>query len=187
VIEVASLLEEKWFVLGPIIARQHDELLRPLVEHGVEVVLKSGRMPPPPPDLQGEELKIEFVSMLAQAQHAITTNSVDRWLGFVTMTSQIPSKQDVVDVVDADKMVREYGDMINVPSDFMVDPRKVEELRAARNAALAEKEQAALAEQNSKTAKNLATAPTSEANALTELMNGVSGYQSPNAVEAGAL
>jgi hypothetical protein len=48
---------------------------------------------------------------------------------------------------------------------------------------MAAKEQAAAMEQQSKTVRNMATAPTGNQNALTDVMNMFSGYGSPSGVE----
>ena len=36
-------------------------------------MLKAGMVPPPPPDLQGQDLNVELVSVLAQAQRAVAS------------------------------------------------------------------------------------------------------------------
>lgn len=75
--EVAERHEEKLLMLGPVLERLHNELLDPLVDITFTRMLQAGIVPPAPEELQGMDLNVEFVSMLAQAQRAIGTNSVD--------------------------------------------------------------------------------------------------------------
>ncbi|MHB1371260.1 MAG: portal protein, partial [Pseudomonadaceae bacterium] len=79
--EVAERHEEKLLMLGPVLERMHNEILDPMIEMTFSRMVEANIVPPPPQELQGMELNVEFVSMLAQAQRAIATNSVDRFVG----------------------------------------------------------------------------------------------------------
>ena len=76
--EVAERHEEKLLMLGPVLERLQNEMLDPLVGQAFEGMLQMGALPPLPPEMQGVPLNVEYVSMLAQAQQAVGTNSVDR-------------------------------------------------------------------------------------------------------------
>ena len=79
--------------------------------------MRAGALPRPPPDLQGMDINVEFVSMLAQAQRAVGTNSIDRFVGNLGMVAQM--KPEVLDRFDADQYAEIYGDMLGV------DPRLI--------------------------------------------------------------
>ena len=91
--EVAERHEEKLLMLGPVLERLHNELLDPLIDITFTRMIDAGIVPPAPPELQGMDLNVEFVSMLAQAQRAIGTNSVDRFVGNLGAIAQM--KPDV--------------------------------------------------------------------------------------------
>ena len=93
--EVAERHEEKLLMLGPVLERLNDEMLSPLVRMTFQRALKAGILPPPPPELNMQQLNIKFVSMLAQAQRAIGTNSIDRYVGSLGAVAQF--KPDVLD------------------------------------------------------------------------------------------
>lgn len=38
-------------------------------------------LPPPPPELEGMDLQVDFISPLAQAQRAVGTAAIDRVVG----------------------------------------------------------------------------------------------------------
>ena len=168
-------------MLGPVLERLHNELLSPLVDMTFTRMISSGLIPPAPQELQGMDLNIEFVSMLAQAQRAIGTNAVDRFVGNLGAIAQM--KPDILDKFDQDQWADVYADMLGVDPSLIVADKDVALLRNARNQALAAKEQAAVMQQQSQTVKNMAQAPTQGQNALTDVVNMFSGYNSPSAVD----
>ena len=127
------------------------------------------------------DLNVEFVSMLAQAQRAIGTNAVDRFVGNLGAIAQV--KPEVLDKFDSDTWVDAYSDMLGVDPNMIVGGREVAMIRDARAKAQAAQAQAAAMQQNSQTVKNMATAPTNNQNALTDITNMFSGYSSPSALE----
>ncbi len=181
--EVAERHEEKLLMLGPVLERLHNELLDPLIEITFSRMLEAGLVPPAPPELQGMDLNVEFVSMLAQAQRAIGTNAVDRFVGNLGVIAQM--KPDVLDKFDADHWAESYSDMLGVDPNMIVADRQVAIVRDARAKAQAAQAQAAAMQQNSETVRNMAQAPTGAGNqnALTDVMNMFSGYNSPSATE----
>lgn len=179
--EVAERHEEKLLMLGPVLERLHNELLDPLIDITFTRMLKAGVIPPPPPELQGMDLSVEFVSMLAQAQRAIGTNAFDRFVGNLGTVAQI--KPDVLDKFDADEWADAYADMLGLDPKLIVAGEKVALVRDARNKAMAAKEQAAMMQQQAATTRDLSASPTTGQTALTDVMNMFSGYQSPSATE----
>jgi hypothetical protein len=179
--EVAERHEEKLLMLGPVLERLHNELLDPLIDITFTRMVQSGMLPPAPEELQGMDLNVEFVSMLAQAQRAIGTNAVDRFVGNLGSIAQM--KPDILDKFDSDQWADIYADMLGVDPSLIIADKEVAVLRQARNQAMAAKEQAAAMEQQSKTVRNMAASPTGNQNALTDVMNMFSGYGSPSGVE----
>ena len=180
--EVAERHEEKLLMLGPVLERLHNELLSPLVDITFNRMVASGAIPPAPQELQGMDLNVEFVSMLAQAQRAIGTNAVDRFVGNLGAIARM--KPDILDKFDQDQWADVYADMLGVDPSLIVADKEVAVLRDARNRAMAAKEQAAAMQQTSQSVKNMAQAPTGgQQNALTDVMNMFSGYGSPSGVE----
>jgi len=172
--EVAERHEEKLLMLGPVLERLHNELLDPLIETTFARMVRAGILPPPPPEMQGMEINVEFVSMLAQAQRAIGVNSVDRWMGVVGQVAAF--KPEVLDKVDADYWVDAYADMLGVDPKMILASDKVALIRKARAEQVQQAQQAELAEQQSKTVRNMAQSPMSQGNALEGILSQFSGY-----------
>lgn len=179
--EIVERHEEKLLMIGPVIERLHNELLEPLIDRTFQYLVKANAIPPAPPELQGMELSIEFVSILAQAQRAIGVNSVDRFVGNLGVIAQM--KPDVLDKLDADQWVDAYADMLGVDPRIIIGGREVAMIRQARNQAQQAEAQLAAQAQQAETAQKLSAADTGGKNALTDMMNMFSGYGSPSAAE----
>lgn len=176
--EVAERHEEKLLMLGPVLERLHNELLDPLIEITFSRMVEAGVLPPAPPELQGMDLNVEFVSMLAQAQRAIGTNSVDRYVANLGQVAQF--KPDVLDKFDADQWADAYGDMLGVDPNMIVANDKVALIRQSRAQAMAEQTKANQMQQNAQTVRDLSQAQTTEPSALTNVIDMFSGYNTPN-------
>lgn len=172
--EVAERHEEKLLMLGPVLERLHNELLDPLIEMTFTRMLEAGIVPPPPEELQGQELEVEFVSMLAQAQRAVGTNSVDRFVGNLGAVAQF--KPEVLDKFDTDKWADTYSDMLGVDPQLIVPADEVAFIRKQRADAMAAQQRMAMMQQSADTAKNLAAAKTDQPSALTNVIDMFSGY-----------
>jgi hypothetical protein len=173
--EVAQLQEEKMLMIGPVLERLHNELLMPLVDMTFDSLLEGGVLPPAPPELHGQDLNIELVSMLAQAQRAIATNGIDRFVGSL---GQIASfKPEVLDKFDADQWVEAYSDMLGVEPEIIVPSDKVAIIRQQRAQSQAQAQQSAMLNQHADTAQKLANAPTQggSSTALNDVMGMLGG------------
>ena len=178
--EVAERHEEKLLMLGPVLERLHNELLDPLIDNTFNRMIEANLIPPAPEEMQGMELNVEFVSMLAQAQRAIGTNSVDRYVNSMGMVAQM--KPDVLDKFDSDAWADGYADMLGVDPKLIIGGERVARVRKERAAA-----QQAMAQQEAQAqmidnATKLNNSKTGEPS-LMDVMNQFSGYNSPSPLE----
>lgn len=179
--EVAERHEEKLLMLGPVLERLHNELLKPLIDETFAKMIGANVLPPPPEELQGVELDVEFVSMLAQAQRAVGVNSVDRYVASMGMIAQM--KPDVLDKLDSDKWADAYGDMLGVDPDLIVSGEDVAIVRQQRAEVQQRQAQLESVERQANAAQKLGTVKTNEPNAASDIINLFSGYQSPAGTE----
>jgi hypothetical protein len=175
--EVAERHEEKLLMLGPVLERLHNELLDPMIEMTFARMLEAGLVPPPPEELQGMEINVEFVSMLAQAQRAVATNGVDRFVA--NLGSMASFKPDVLDKFDSDKWADEYSEMLGISPELIVPGEQVALIRQERSKQALAAQRSAMLNQTADTASKLAGANTGGQNALTDVMGMFSGYNSP--------
>lgn len=172
--EVAERHEEKLLMLGPVLERLQNELLDPLIELTFDYIMEAGLMPPPPEEMQGHNVSVELISMLAQAQRAIGTNSIDRLIGTVGAVAQF--KPEALDKIDADKLIDIYADNLGTDPRILLAQDKVDAVRAQRAEAQQKMTQAAMMNQGADTAKKLASAKTADPSLLTDATAAFSGY-----------
>ncbi len=73
-------------------------------------------LPDAPEELQGEELNVDNISTLYQAQLAVSTGSIERMVSFVG--SVLGANPEAVDKLDVDQAIDEYGDPRNAEGPF---------------------------------------------------------------------
>lgn len=172
--EVAERHEEKLLMLGPVTERLQTELLSPLIDLTFDRILETGIAPPPPEELQGQDIRVELMSALAQAQRAVGVNSVDRFVGSLGAVANL--RPEVLDKLDVDQWADGYAESLGVDPRIVVPTDKVQELRMQRAQAQQEAEAAAMANQQADTAQKLLAAKTgAEQNALTDMANLLGG------------
>ncbi len=131
--EVAERNAEKMLLLGPVLDRLRSELFQPLTVRVFGLMQRNGLVPPPPPGLIGQELKIEFISILAQAQKSAGIAAVQQIVGFAGQAAQISPA--TLDMLDLDAALSEMADMVGVPPSLVRSSENVAEIRAEREAA----------------------------------------------------
>jgi hypothetical protein len=169
-------------MLGPVLERLHNELLNPLIDLTFDQIVASGALPPPPPELHGMALNVNFVSVLHQAQRAVATNSVDRFVtGLATVATM--GKPEVMDRFDADDWAEWYADALGVDPSMIVADDKVAMIR--QNRAAEQQRQQKMQEQMMAAdgVAKLGKVPSQGggSNLGVDAIGAFSGYQSPQA------
>lgn len=168
--EIVERRSEKMIAVGPVLEQFNDDVLDPLIDLGYTFADMQGLIKPAPEEIAGRPLKVEYISIMAQAQKMMGIASVERFIGFVRSTFEVTQDPSVLDKVDFDQTIDEYGDALGVPPQIVRSDEAVAEIRAGRAEA---NRKAALAEQvpaAAKAAKDLAGAEMGGDNALTRLM-----------------
>ena len=129
--EVVQRQEERMRVIGPVLGRLMNEMLRPLIDRVFALMLRGEMLPTPPEILQGRDVDIEYVSPLARAQKSSSLNSTMKALEILMPLSQaIP----VGDHIDADGLVKHVTDALGVPKTALKSEREVQQVREERAA-----------------------------------------------------
>ena len=135
--EIAERHEEKMLMIGPVLERLHNELLDPLIDITFAECAEAGILPQIPPELEGQDLKVEFVSVLAQAQRAIGANGLDRYIGTVSAVASV--KPDILDKLNVDELADYYADILGVEPRLIIptDQAAIVRQQRAQQAAMA--------------------------------------------------
>ena len=127
--EVIQRQEERMRVIGPVLGRLMNELLRPLIDRVFALMLRNDMLAPAPEMLQGMDIDIEYVSPLARAQKSSSLNNTMRALEILLPLAQ---SLPVGDHIDPDGLVRHVTDALGVPKKTLRSQREVDETRQAR-------------------------------------------------------
>jgi hypothetical protein len=169
--EVAERHEEKLLMLGPVLERLHNELLSPMIDLTFDYCKEAGILPPPPKELQGMEIEIEFISTLAQAQRAVAAQGMDQLLVRVGNIAAV--KPDIIDKINFDQMIDDTGDMFGVNPKLIIPDDAVAQVRAERAKQAAAQQAMAAAPVMADAAK---TAGDTDSANLSQIMNMYQGY-----------
>lgn len=130
--EIAERQAEKLQILGPVLERLENELLNPLITRTFAIMFRAGLFPPPPPEIQGMELKIQYISVLAQAQKMAAVTAIDQWTGAIITEAQEAQDPTILDIIDFDEKNAEKADMLGVPAKIVRSPDAIAQKRQQR-------------------------------------------------------
>ena len=167
--EIDERHEEKLLGLGPVLENVNQDLLDPLVENAFLFADEQGQFPEPPEELQESSLKIEYISIMAQAQKLAGIASLERFVAFaMNLAKELKASEGValLDKLNFDQIIDVYADRMGVDADIVVTDEDVAFIRNDR--AAREQAQAALEAMNSgaDTAQKLANAQLEDDSAL---------------------
>jgi hypothetical protein len=154
--EINQRKAEALIMLGPVFERLDNEGLKVVIERVWAVMSRAGIFPPPPQEIAGMEMNIDFHSMLAAAQDAIRATSIERTFGLAG--NLVGVDPGIMDNIDVDWGIQEYSYLSGNEPRLMRTPDEVAQIRQDRARQQQQAQQAQIAEQLSKGAKNLAGA-----------------------------
>lgn len=166
--EVQERHEEKLLALGPVLEQLNQDLLNPLIDITFDIMLEKDLFPPAPEELHGVPLRVEYVSIMAQAQKLIGIAGIERLSSFVAQIATVDPQ--AMDKVDTDQLIDVYSEMTSTPPGIVRTDEAVALIREKRQKAQAMAQSAEMAKQGASAAKDLSQAETSGDNALTRIM-----------------
>lgn len=197
--EVEKLEKEKMMVMGPVLERLHSELLDPLIAATIRCMATAGKLPALPDSMRGadsaaplsisiggeeyaneedairlkEDLNIEYVSVLAQAQRAAGVDAMAQYVQSLAGAMQV--WPDVVDNFDYDKWADVLADQLGVDPDLIRSDENIQAIRDQRAQAQQQMQQMQQAQQMAGTAKDVSQAIPADSS-IEQTMRMMSGY-----------
>lgn len=124
--EISERKGEGLAVLGPVVQRLQGELHNPLHERVLNRIYdvcaplwaagEPAMLPPPPPELQGRPIQINYVSTLALAQKATQLASMERLINTVANPNVVQAYPEIRHKLDAHQWVDEFASHIGLPA-----------------------------------------------------------------------
>lgn len=154
--EVREIVGEKMTQLGPTVVRSLREYFAPLVDITIGHMMDQGELAPPPPELEGQEVKAELVGVLAQAQKASGAQLSDQLQAKVE--AHAATEPSIRHIIDREYDVRDYSDIIGSDPKRLRSPEDFRQRVEAEAQAQAAQAQSELMAQGASTQKDAAAA-----------------------------
>ncbi len=162
---------ESMVMLGPVIERIDNEGLAPAIERVFATMARSRIFPPPPQEIAGVHMNVEFVSMLAQAQSAAESAGIDRL--FALIGQVVGVDPGAMDKLDVDYAIDKYSTLLNNDPKLVRSEDAVAQIRQQRQQQAQQAQQAEIASKLAVGAKTLSeTQVGSGQNALQAMAGG---------------
>ncbi|KKL98960.1 hypothetical protein LCGC14_1819200 [marine sediment metagenome] len=128
---------------GPIY-RLQSELFTPVITRSVLLLIRNGIIPPPPPELEGQNFDIEYVSELALAMRDQQSQAFVQFAGLVSELDPIfPGAKDIISI---DRALPDIGHTFGLKADHLATPEEIAATREQRRIDLAERKALQLAQ-----------------------------------------
>lgn len=165
--EIIRKHEEKLLMLGPMLQRTTTELFGPAIDRTFNIAVRAGIVPDPPPELQNQQLSVEYIGPLFSAQKAVASVTIERMATFAGNLSKF--SPEALDKFDADQTMDEYADAIGVNPNIILTDDEVLDIRAQRERQVRMQQLAAMAapaKDGTQAIKNLSDSDIGDVNAL---------------------
>lgn len=129
-LEIADDRDEQTKLMSPMLGRLQTELIGPIIERSYQILDDNGLIPPAPGVLEGQVLKIEYMSPAARAQEATKAINIGQFMQDMIPAAQIDPT--VFDVVNWENYANELAKYRTVPRSILNTPEQVAMLKDAR-------------------------------------------------------
>ncbi|NNW55510.1 MULTISPECIES: portal protein [unclassified Roseobacter] len=151
--EIDARKEEKLVLLGSVLERFENESLDPIIRRVYNIMKRKGLLPEPPESMQDGDIEIEYVSILTDAQRAVGTATIER---FLEMYAQVSALQpEVIPTVDINEVLRDYGDRLSIPATHFRSREDADAINSENAQLTQERESALVGKDLTEAAKNL--------------------------------
>lgn len=169
-VEINQRKSESLIMLGPVFERLDNEGLRPIVERVWGIMSRAGCFKPPPQEIAGKDVQVRFVSMLALAQDAANSASIQQVFGLAGSIAGIDPT--VMDKINVDVSIDIFSKLLNNDPRMMRTDAETQAIRQNRAQQQQEVQRADNAQKLAMSAKNLAQAPLGQGSALDAVSGG---------------
>ena len=136
--ETVARTEQKMRLLGPVMGRVSQDLLKPAINRVFDILQRQGRFGEIPEQLDAQETKVEYVSPLAKAQRTGDLQSLMRGVEILGSLAQVAP---VFDYLDSDALVKHLFDILGIPAKITRSAEEVAMMRDEQAEQLAQQQE----------------------------------------------
>lgn len=128
-VQIQEQAGERMATLAPVMGQLDLDVCSKII-YNAQVILEQGKkLPPRPQELKGEQLRPEYISILAQASKASMMNSMERFSNYLTSMANAQQDPSLLKLIKAEEMIRRYGDYVAIDPILVRDEREFGELK----------------------------------------------------------
>jgi hypothetical protein len=160
--EIQAREAEKAFIMAPVTMRQTYGGLDQVINRVFRIMYRAGLFPPAPPELAGQELRIEYQSEFALLQKRTSQAGLESLLVFAERVAGLQaaagSPPEVVDTIDGDEIMEVVSEMHAIPPGVVRGDDSLAAIREDRAMRMAQAQQAQMTAQAAELAPGAAQA-----------------------------
>lgn len=156
--EIAERIEQAQRVLGPVIGRIDEELLKPVATRTFNIMVRRMLEEEGPNEAKelvslfpnGQaDIKVEFVNPLARSQRISEVSNTRAWVQDAMVMAQ--ADPAIVDNINFDEVIRQIAEVLGISSDMLKSPEEIQQIRQQRAEVQAQQQQAQMENLNADT------------------------------------
>jgi hypothetical protein len=113
-----------------MLGRLQSEVIVPCIQRSYDLLYRFGRIPPPPPSMDGAKIEVDYVSAAARAHSATQVVAYTRLIQ--NLAAMQPFAPDVMDALDADNIAQHMATLMGVPRRGLRSTQDIIEIRTAK-------------------------------------------------------
>lgn len=129
-LEIELRYKEQLRALISPIARMEAEHFTPQISRVINLLIRKGRIPAPPPELRGQDYGIEYAGELAMAMQDMHARGFEKAMQLVTQMA--PAFPNVMDEINLDRTMPDVLLNYGMKVEHLSTPEEKQALRAAR-------------------------------------------------------
>lgn len=129
-VEIRERIKRAMKKLALPIYRLQTELFTPVITRSILLLIRNGRIDPPPPELVGKGFGIEYMGELALAMRDQQTAALQQYFAFVGELE--PTFPGSVDVISTERALPDIGISFGVKAEHLATPEEMAAKRQAR-------------------------------------------------------
>lgn len=154
--EIEERSAEKLMGIGPALGQLDQDQNGRVIRNAFHLLSKKkGVLPPPPKSIQGQDIRPEYISILAQAAKASMIGSTDKLIQAVDMLAKVTQDTTLPKILKSDLVIRQYADFLAIDPNLIRDESEYGEIVKGVAQQQAAQLKAQQAQQASETAKNI--------------------------------
>ena len=124
--EVMERTGQNMAFLSPMLSRLTAEWLDPMIGRCFEIMIAEGMVPPPPPELEGQNIRPEYISFIGAAQKRAESQNITQMLRVLEPFAA--ADPNIMQIFDPQGMARYLSERFDVPTEVTRSEEEIAEL-----------------------------------------------------------